>query len=117
MKLSDAIREGCRQSNAHVGSYLIGMPGDSFFGACALGAAALGAGIDEADIHGSTLCTEWPELTHWTECPECGAEDELFNVVSHHLNDDHRWTREGIADFIDAQTIELPATVRTAVPA
>jgi hypothetical protein len=36
-------------------------------------------------------------------CPDCTKADYVFRVIAH-LNDDHRWTRERIADFVE--TIE-----------
>jgi hypothetical protein len=46
---------------------------------------------------------EWRDLA-WTHsaCPVCAATLlPLYRLIPH-LNDDHRWTRERIADFVAA---------------
>jgi hypothetical protein len=46
-------------------------------------------------------------------CPVCGFEAPLFKVIPT-LNDDHRWTREQIADWV--QTIEEANAAKAAQP-
>ncbi len=39
-------------------------------------------------------------LTHYAVCPECAATGTVRLLVQH-LNDEHRWAREAIADWLD----------------
>lgn len=45
--------------------------------------------------------SDWSDLL-FSEypCPQCGRLDVLGRILPH-LNDDHRWTREASADFVD----------------
>jgi len=123
MRLSDAIREGCRYTTK---------AREMFFGddvpntACALGAAVLGYNhITYDNITTLDLARVWPELTleperaMVTTCPDCGELTVMLCLISDHLNDRHDWPREAIADFIETLSIDLtPApVVREAVPA
>jgi len=110
LRLSEAIREGSEQSAPLVGGGLT----DDALGACAMGAAVIGA-------VGRVGAIEWknsmnPKFTRFAEerfgfnpanapCPSCenwSGLDSLVYVVFH-LNDYHRWTREAIADWVQAQ--------------
>jgi hypothetical protein len=102
MKLSDAMRLG-----AMTGPQLFReMRDDVSGGSCALGAAAFAAGVDCCLwIPTQKLPTEW----RWIDaasggqrgtCPAC--DEPLLDVQSVilALNDQHRWTREQIADWV-----------------
>lgn len=41
-----------------------------------------------------------------TQCPECHDAGPLFTVIVH-LNDEHRWTRDKIADWTDTLPLDL----------
>lgn len=56
-------------------------------GACALG-AAVKAGFGDGSLPIQPRC----------DCPACGDRN---SIMIQHLNDDHRWTRERIADWLD----------------
>lgn len=44
---------------------------------------------------------EWHQVTERTaNCPQCKRADSVFRIMAH-LNDDHRWTREEIALFVE----------------
>lgn len=101
MKLSEAIRLGSMlhpQGFEELRSYqyddlgaVIGMK------TCALGAAqAAGYWLDD-------IC-----ITR-LQCPACATVEWLDNLIPH-LNDDHRWTREAIADWVE--TLELRKEIR-----
>jgi len=122
MRLSDAIREGCRYSTKTTRQFF----GTTPHSACALGAAIIGYNRRTGDeITMLDLARVWPELNQETEfimratCPDCGTYADLRHVITTHLNDGHRWTREAIADFIDTLSLDLtPApVVRERVPA
>lgn len=50
---------------------------------------------------------EWDGVIYSvTGCPQCGASDMTGRQITH-LNDDHRWTREAIADFIERLELRL----------
>lgn len=102
---------------------------------CALGAAVLAAGVRcrETISHGGgrpyrgqatqagevVIAVDMPwqwNLSDVALCPVCGdgrQSEELFRLIPH-LNDDHRWTREQIADFIDAREDRINAAIAKA---
>lgn len=97
MKLSEAIRLGAMLRPQGFGAYI--RDGRS----CALGAAREAIGV----------VLGWPEEWHLLlskrqNCPVCCVADvavavpRLFETIIL-LNDDHHWTREQIADFIESQ--------------
>lgn len=81
---------------------------------CALGAAAEAIGVLDLTAqnrfieNAKTLVPrEWKWAKQTVECPECGTDwvSECFlgsdvQGVLVHLNNDHRWTRERIADWV-----------------
>lgn len=90
MKLGDTIRAGC------IGTYQIKkrlFDGDG--GACALG--ALSIGMKTYGVPKDYVMLVWASGA----CPVCD-KDMVLEVQIVHLNDDHGWTREAIADWIDA---------------
>lgn len=87
---------------------------------CALGAAcdALGMlatpqfpyGPPTSDRAIDELEALYPQLlTVDVPCPACGDGDRILLSIIVHLNDDHRWTRERIADWVE--TLETPVEV------
>lgn len=104
MKLSEAIRLGAMlkpQAHGHLWE-----DGKS----CAFGAAcdALGIALCDGDWVMFALARRFPALDAAVQCPACGwwrrlrtrHEYDLEDVIIH-LNDDHRWKRERIADWIE----------------
>jgi hypothetical protein len=107
MRLSDAMREGAKIRPKGLGDLFV--DGKS----CALGAAAEGNGMSLHGIWGDlwlNIMETWPELDQPDqECPyvKCAAMRSysvttLADVVIH-LNDEHGWTRERIADWLDGR--------------
>jgi hypothetical protein len=95
MRLSDAIRLGAMMKpQAFKGLFRDG-------GSCALGAAldAIGCGLDDGFRDQLALFPTTIGIGRVT-CPQCGRFGWIDAVVVH-LNDDHRWTREAIADFVE----------------
>lgn len=96
MKLSEAIRLGAMVSAQGFGGLSTG-------GRCALGAAADAIGIEDW-VNGALdywqLRQQWPVLNASACCPECFDGEMALSVVWH-LNDQHRWTRERIADWVE----------------
>jgi hypothetical protein len=115
MKLSEAIRLGSMLKPQGDGVLF-----DEGGGSCALGAACDALGVERHDqsrfmVH--ALEVEWPMLLKAAKCPACSfikgiirrwreEEFDLEDVIIH-LNDDHGWTRQRIADWI--ATMEVPA--------
>lgn len=66
---------------------------------CAYGAARLAMGGWNCSVE-----EKFPFLRPWAACPECGMPGRRGSIISKHLNDLHRWTRERIADWVE--TIE-----------
>lgn len=96
MRLSEAIRLGAMMGKQIYDNFY-GDEGNPAAGTCALGGAYSAIGVrrysdEETDI--------WP-LRMAVKCPACARRNgrRLGNTITH-LNDDHRWTREAIADWV-----------------
>lgn len=107
MKLSEAIRLG-----AMLGPQVFEVMFDGRGGSCALGAADLAINVK--------ICGDWPDAFWRTvdsisECPACGIKSghQFGGYIITHLNDDHRWTRAAIADFVE---LHEPMESAEAVP-
>ena len=75
--------------------------GDSFVGggSCAIGAAYEALGYNKFNL--PDCCKVWPWLDVPVECPVCGeSEPTTAAIISVHLNDGHKWTRERIAEWV-----------------
>lgn len=86
-------------------------------GSCAFGAAREAIGIsfikDDDDCENDDrqkIWDIWPIMAMTLKCPECGVSMFAATVVSHHLNDNHRWTRERIADWVETIENQQAAT-------
>ena len=132
MKLSEAIRLGAMLKPQAFDDFTDGI------GTCAWGAANEAIGL-KADGDPAIPRQWWSLCNPPSEaCPECGiefhnccdakdfdacdCEDQCAPVsdVIVHLNDDHQWTREQIADWvstIEAAHDQAPAPVHEAVTA
>ncbi len=101
MKLSEAMRLGAMIRPQGYRTYW-----SSKGGSCALGAALEATGYDFPSagfgVPTLTLQNYWPFI--WrieVKCPGgCPGNMELPKAIITHLNDDHCWTRERIADWI-----------------
>lgn len=94
IKPSEAIRLGCLLRPLQA----FGTIADTRGGVCALGAMMFGFGADGMGFHVARVTVS--DLP----CPACGrirGAADLFTPA--HLNDDHRWSRERIADWLEAQ--------------
>jgi hypothetical protein len=93
MKLSEAIRLGAMLKPQGFGGNTTGPMATV---TCALGAAYEAAEVAHCWI---ALSRRFPILMRieWLVCPAC---DERVETPIPHLNDDHRWTREQIADWV-----------------
>lgn len=117
MKLSDAIRLG-----AMLGPQIRGQYADHA-GTCALGAAAVavGAGVGARSIS-DCISETWPWVhTTFAISPDCAiCHPTRVDSIILHLNDDAKWTREEIADWVatvepqDAPAPELVTVERGA---
>jgi hypothetical protein len=70
---------------------------------CALGAAADAIGVplfDDTLDPEDKLDETWPFLQSSGTCPACQHPYKRTGSVVAHLNDDHGWTREAIADWV-----------------
>ena len=104
MKLSEAIKLGSMLRPQGFGKGFDGT------GTCAMGAAdeAMGATIDAKlgtmHSHGTNR-PEWSWAKKGSSfgdvpCPVCRSIGSPASRISVHLNDEHRWTRERIADWV-----------------
>lgn len=98
MQLSEAIRLGAMLRPQAFGFYF--EAGKS----CAFGAAAEASGTTSgawgrADLQ---IRGQWPWVfTTRARCPACLEPHHVRRIVAH-LNNDHRWTRERIADWVES---------------
>ena len=111
MRLATAMRQGGSLYPQSHGRYAEIGPSGRILGVCALGAAAAGIGwpVTEAakgewDLE-SRLQQQWPVLETLHACPSDRCRytrcrlTSLRQVVAH-LNDDHHWSVERIADWL-----------------
>ena len=90
-ELAEAIRAGCKLRPVQCFDQFH----DSEQSACALGAAAEILDMAGWDIPQPTMDDG--------RCPiGCSHEIRRRDNLIPHLNDDHRWSREDIADFLDS---------------
>lgn len=114
MRLSDAIREGSKDTYQSFGQYFEMLTPDSRgrWGACALGAAltAIGDTVSRDTFDIETDLASFPEIIckiagvcPAENCAKFGGQYEVtVGRMIVHLNDGHRWSRERIADWIDS---------------
>lgn len=92
MKLSEAIRLGSMLRPQAFGAMYENN------GSCAYGAAYEAIG---ARFTSKPAIDIWPWLANTLTCPCCGISEQYgASVISDHLNDDHKWPRERIADWV-----------------
>lgn len=104
MTLSDAMRLGAAMVPQAFGDTFV-RNGPIIVAACAWSSVSIGLGFfDVVEMY-----RRYPELHKTMRCPACdktgyfGGLPPLEELIVH-LNDDHRWTREQIADWIDTLT-------------
>lgn len=105
MNLANAIRVGSTMTKPTTWALVERREGDLH--TCALGAAGVAEGFDPRHLMTDDLIAHWPELDNQAVCPVCKAEAYLHSIIANHLNDTHNWSREHIADWVDAQTLDL----------
>ena len=104
MTLSDAMRLGAAMVPQAFGDTFV-RNGQTIVAACAWSSVSIGLGFPSIDVIG--IYRRFPELHKTLPCPECdksgyfGGMPTLEELITH-MNDDHRWTREQIADWIDS---------------
>lgn len=107
MHLSEAIRDGCRFGKQCFGAFTDGE------GYCAIGAAMRAYNVP---VYIGTL--NIPEfflglVPALTPCPACGLPKKKVSrgisipKLVYHLNDDHRWSREAIAEWVETVERDL----------
>jgi len=98
--MSEAIREGAKLGPQAFGTWRIDNR------TCVMGAASEAVFGPHLE-NGVSLVDLWPYIgKNSARCPECKDEDYLSCVMVH-LNDEHRWTREQIADWLYAEEEKL----------
>lgn len=110
---SEAIREGAKLRPQTIGTYF-----DSIGRSCALGAALEACfGYEEDDVVG--LTEMFPYILNVAPCPVNGCflrDQTIVDVIVAHLNDDHLWTREQIADWLESEEEKLGYVLLTDEP-
>lgn len=98
MRLSAAMREGSALAPQIYGEFVrMDGDGDKVVGCCALGAVCLAT-----NVHSDELDDEFTELSLPATHPVSGM-NHLVDYIIYSLNDVHHWTREQIADWLEAQ--------------
>ncbi|HWY34939.1 MAG TPA: hypothetical protein VNX68_09850 [Nitrosopumilaceae archaeon] len=106
MKLSEAIRKGCKIARRQTGGELFEWNEDGkLLAACVLGAAILGSGFDVnynsiSSKHVASLREMFPELKKLTKSPRQNTDEELQDILVH-LNDDYDMPRYQIARWLE----------------
>ena len=97
MRLSEAIRLGALISSQVVGTFVRGKA------ACALGAAVVATGTTAPTLRATWDRWRWA-FAVTAPCPVCNLDNgsSVFMLITH-LNDDHRWSREQIANWLAAK--------------
>jgi hypothetical protein len=114
MRLSEAIRLGALLKPQGFNDYWDG-DGNS----CAIGAAADALGVPMERL--AALENQHKRVLE-QPCPACDRQIQYGESTVTHLNDDHRWTRERIADWVETiearseQPVESPVTVAAVDP-
>jgi hypothetical protein len=66
--------------------------------------------VEQAIAIQYTIQTElpklFPSLRSKISCPDCGRIYDLANMIQH-LNDDHKWSREDIASWLETSGIDI----------
>ena len=96
---SEAIREGAKlRPQAFEEYYIDG-------GSCAVGAAAEAMGFGEGCVAEAENTFAYMQAAG-VDCPACKRINSLLGTCTH-LNDVHKWTREHIADWLEAEEEKL----------
>lgn len=94
--LSEAIRIGAKMRPQTFRAWF------SNGGSCAVAAACEAIGI--ARYPNCVFLAPAPQEWQWARtpavCPECGDRRPDVSTAMIHLNNEHRWTREAIADWV-----------------
>jgi hypothetical protein len=102
IKPSEAIRLGCLTTVQKFDGFGF----DDETEACAEGAMLVGYGESRAsDGLGERIRAHFPTMDYYFQpCPACANEPMEHRYVSpiYRLNDDHRWARERIADWLES---------------
>jgi hypothetical protein len=96
IKPSEAIRLGCLTTGQLINETYVDIDGAR---ACVFGAMAIGYGEPHraAQMH-AAINGHLIDSDVFRRCPESGCASVAFPM---HLNDDHRWSRERIADWLE----------------
>jgi len=104
MKLSEAIRMNGMMKPQGFGDYSIG----SIEAPCAIGGALQSVGLQDClqiGMNYMIVTDVWPWLKLPVSCPVtdcyCGGIQVQAISLIYHLNDQHRWTRAQIADWVE----------------
>lgn len=115
MKLSEAIRAGAAKRPTQAFGVLYDFRDDA---TCAIGAAADAIGMLDTSSHNRFLPGVEPPLA-WKAvcyqqmtCPSCGEIFKRLDTWMIHANSVHRWTREAIADCVEAAEVAADEMVK-----
>ncbi len=95
MRLSEAIRLGAMFRPQSFGFFFDA--GKS----CALGAALEAVGVRYGAFFKAELIIQsyWGWTSIFVQCPVCASRESVRTIIAR-LNNEHRWTREEIADWV-----------------
>jgi hypothetical protein len=106
IKPSEAIRLGCLTTAQGRETYIAKRQGQ--WQACAYGAMAVGYGFDPSGTDGRRIDdfilpgeVQIEGQISESSCPAPACATARYDLLIH-LNDDHRWSRERIADWLES---------------
>ena len=99
LKLSAAIRKGCEGTRQVYNVFFEGHDGRD-----AMAAAMAGAGFSSLAFIHDFREKYHDELRRKVKCPDCIQSGPVEDIIVH-MGDDHRMTRELIADFLESREL------------
>ena len=105
MKLSEAIRLGAAITEQEYGAFFRQID-DRVVATCALGGAALAAGIPIRCSSEQNIYDKWPIIRRLSTHPLRNIRWSMGIIIAI-LNDTDRWSREKIADWVEMQEMEM----------
>jgi hypothetical protein len=114
MKLSEAILLGSTLHPQGFGDFRVAGPISGQLLTCAWGAAHDAVGMVDDDDD-EPLNWRWSTVEGEVHCPqeECNRTQNYHGTMIVHLNDEHKWSRERIAEWVatvePAESQEAPA--------
>ena len=100
MRLSEAIRLGAMVHQQTTSRIIARDKEGNIVATCAIGAALVTTNVDVGWREAvEKMLIGCPDIV---ECPVCGDENYIFDIINLHIGCQHHWTREHIADWVES---------------